>query len=132
MTNVQPHTAPAEPIAPIDAANPDPGAASPDHHAPRTADERIEPPERMRVGRDQRFRQVERLRVKLGQAPPVPERPGVERHQVRQAKLHLVHGEADHAQGATGRQEAERSFLTGAGTVPSTGRSLYSVASSVR
>src|SRR5262249_59682242 len=39
--------------------------------------------------------QFERLRIEVRGTAPVSDRPGVERHQVGEADLDLVHGEAD-------------------------------------
>src|SRR5262245_44957102 len=55
--------------------------------------------------------ELERLWIELRWTAPVPDRAGMERHQVGKPDLDLVHGEADHAQGRAVIEQAECGFL---------------------
>ena len=59
--------------------------------------------------------EIERRRVELGRAAPIAERARVERHQIGQAQLDLVHREADHAERGAAIEQAECGLLAGAG-----------------
>ena len=55
--------------------------------------------------------ELERRRIKVGWAAPVTDRAGVERHQVRQSNLNLVHGETDNGEGRAVINKAKCGFL---------------------
>ncbi len=60
--------------------------------------------------------QFERTWIVFRQTTPVAERTGVERHQVGQANLDLVHRETDDCQAGTKGQQPECSHLSGSCT----------------
>src|SRR5262249_51107690 len=55
--------------------------------------------------------QLERLRIEVGRTTPVSDRPGVKGHQVGEADLDLVHGEANDSERCAVIEQAESRFL---------------------